>query len=283
MSKRKLAVQINIEGKDEKTFVVPSFLVQNWKRLLVSAVCLVVGLIGVIVYVTSKQNIDMVASQYSDTLDKVKHENKLLSWNNTTKEKEIIEAKRSFNKIDSTLEIINSKMKKRGLKTIALENAGGPTEEDEGNIELLSTYYEEMLADLDKKLEAVPLGVPHHGRITSRFGYRRNPFTNRGREMHSGIDIKGRIGERVKSTAKGTVVFAGYEGQYGYVVKVKHANNYETRYAHLTKPLVKRGQKIAAGDVIGLLGNTGRSTGPHLHYEILKNNRKVNPEKYFTL
>ena len=84
----------------------------------------------------------------------------------------------------------------------------------------------------------------------------------------------------MKSTAKGTVVFAGYEGQYGYVVKVKHANNYETRYAHLTKPLVKRGQKIAAGDVIGLLGNTGRSTGPHLHYEILKNNRKVNPEKY---
>ena len=61
MSKRKLAVQINIEGKDEKTFVVPSFLVQNWKRLLVSAVCLVVGLVGVIVYVTSKQNIDMVA------------------------------------------------------------------------------------------------------------------------------------------------------------------------------------------------------------------------------
>lgn len=283
MSKRKLAVQIHIEGEDEKTFVVPSFLVQNWKRILVFTVCLVVGLVGGIVYLTSKQNIDLVASQYSDTLDKVKQENKLLSWNNTTKEKEISEAKKSFNKIDSTLEIINSKMKKRGLKTIVLENAGGPTEEDEGNIELLSAYYEEMLANLDKKLENVPLGVPHHGRVTSRFGYRRNPFTNRGREMHSGIDLKGRIGDRVKSTAKGTVVFAGYEGQYGYVVKIKHANNYETRYAHLTKPLVKRGQKVAAGDIIGLLGNTGRSTGPHLHYEILKNNRKVNPEKYFTL
>lgn len=283
MSKRKLAVQINIEGKDEKTFVVPSFLVQNWKRVLVLTVCLVVGLVGGIVYLASKQNIDAVAMQYSDTLDRVKQENKLLSWNNTTKEKEITEAKKSFNKIDSTLEIINSKMKKRGLKTIVLENAGGPSDEDAGNIELLSNYYEEMLANLDRKLENVPLGVPHNGRVTSRFGYRRNPFTNRGREMHSGIDIKGRIGDRVKTTATGRVTFAGYEGQYGYVVKIKHANNYETRYAHLTKPLVKKGQRVAAGDVIGLLGNTGRSTGPHLHYEILKNNRKVNPEKYFTL
>ncbi|HMR20280.1 MAG TPA: M23 family metallopeptidase [Sphingobacterium sp.] len=283
MPKRKLSVQINIEGKDEKTFVVPSFLVQNWKKLLISSVSLIVGMVGIIVYLTTRQNIDAVTSHYTDTLDKVTQENKLLSWNNSTKEKEINKAKKSFNKIDSTLEIINSKMKKRGLKTIALENAGGPVEMDEENIELLSSYYEEMLADLDKKLESIPLGTPHHGRITSRFGYRRNPFTNRGREMHSGIDLKGRTGDRVKSTAKGTVIFSGYEGQYGYVVKIKHADNYETRYAHLSRPLVKRGQKVAAGDIIGLLGSTGRSTGPHLHYEILKNNKKINPEKYFSL
>lgn len=283
MSKRKLSVQINIEGKDEKTFVVPSFLVQNWKRLLISSVSLIVGMLGVIIYMTTKQNIDAVASQYTDTLDKVNQKNRLLSWNNSMNEKEINEAKKSFNKIDSTLEIINSKMKKRGLKAIALENAGGPIETDEENIEMLSTYYQEVLADLDKKLESIPLGIPHNGRITSRFGYRRNPFTNRGREMHSGIDLKGRTGDRVKSTATGTVAFSGYEGQYGYVVKIKHANNYETRYAHLSKPLVKRGQKVAAGDIIGLLGSTGRSTGPHLHYEILKNNKKINPEKYFSL
>lgn len=283
MSKRKLAVQINIEGKDQKTFVVPSVLVQNWKKILISSLGLVIGLVGIIVYMTTKQNMNAVASQYTDTLDKVNQENKLLSWNNSTKEKEINEVKKSFNKIDSTLEIINSKMKKRGLKTIALENAGGPIETDEDNFELLSNYYEEVLTDLDRKLESLPLGVPHHGRITSRFGYRRNPFTNRGREMHSGVDLKGRTGDRVKSTAKGTVTFSGYEGQYGYVVKIKHANNFETRYAHLSKPLVKKGQKIAAGDIIGLLGSTGRSTGPHLHYEILKNNKKVNPEKYFSL
>jgi murein DD-endopeptidase MepM/ murein hydrolase activator NlpD len=239
--------------------------------------------LGIIIYTATQKNIDAVASQYTDTLDKMNQQNKLLSWNNSTKEKEINEAKKSFNKIDSTLEIINAKMKKRGLKTIALENAGGPVETDEENFELLSAYYEEVLMDLDEKLESLPLGVPHHGKITSRFGYRRNPFTNRGREMHSGVDLKGRTGDRVKSTAKGTVLFSGYEGQYGYVVKIKHANNYETRYAHLSKPLVKKGQKIAAGDIIGLLGSTGRSTGPHLHYEILKNKKKINPEKYFSL
>jgi len=283
MLKNKLSIQINIEGKKEKSFVVPSFFVKNWKKLTVSALGLVLGLFGTIIYLVSKQKADTITSQYTETLNQVNQKNELLSKGKSDSDKEVNEAKKSFNKIDSTLEIINSKMKKRGLKTIALENAGGPIEVDEENIELMSSYYEEALAELDKKLESLPIGVPHHGKITSKFGYRRNPFTNRGREMHSGVDLKGTTGDRIKSTAKGVVSFAGYEGDYGYVVKIKHANSYETRYAHLAKPLVKKGEKVAAGDIVGLLGSTGRSTGPHLHYEILKNDKKINPEKYFAL
>lgn len=283
MLKNKLSIQINIEGKEEKNFAVPTFLVKNWKKLTVSSLGLVIGLFSVIVYLAAKQKADAITSQYTETLNQVTRTNKLLSMSKSESEKEVDEAKKSFNKIDSALDIINKKMKKRGLKTIALENAGGPVEADEGNMELMSAYYEEVLAELDKKLESLPIGIPHHGKITSKFGYRRNPFTNRGREMHSGIDLKGRTGDRIKSTAKGVVVFSGYERDYGYVVKIKHANSYETRYAHLSKPLVRKGERIAAGEIIGLLGSTGRSTGPHLHYEILKNNKKVNPQKYFNL
>ncbi len=282
MLKNKLCIQISIEGKEEKNFVVPSFFVKYWKKLAFSSLGLIVVLFSVIIYLATKQKEEAIMSQYTDALNEVHQKNKLLSMRKSESEKEIGEAKKSFNKIDSTLESINKKMKKRGLKTIALENAGGPVEADEENIELMSSYYEEALTELDKKLENLPIGVPHPGKITSKFGYRRNPFTNRGREMHSGVDLKGRTGDRIKSTAKGIVSFAGHEGDYGYVVKIKHTNSYETRYAHLSKPLVRKGERIAAGDIIGLMGSTGRSTGPHLHYEILKNNKKINPQKYFS-
>ena len=282
MLKNKLSIQISIEGKEEKNFVVPSFFVKYWKKLAFSSLGLIVVLFSVIIYLATKQKEEAITSQYTEALHKVHQKNKLLSMRKSESEKEIGEAKKSFNKIDSTLESINKKMKKRGLQTIVLENAGGPVEADEENIELMSSYYEEALTELDKKLENLPIGIPHPGRITSKFGYRRNPFTNRGREMHSGVDLKGRTGDRIKSTAKGVVSFAGYEGDYGYVVKIKHANRYETRYAHLSRPLVRKGARIAAGDIIGLMGSTGRSTGPHLHYEILKNNKKINPQKYFS-
>ncbi|ERJ58412.1 hypothetical protein M472_06495 [Sphingobacterium paucimobilis HER1398] len=222
-------------------------------------------------------------SRYEATLNQINQKNRQLSLKRVENERGILEAKKSFNKIDSTLAIINQKMKKRGLKTIALQNAGGPTEPDEENIDLLSEYYEEALKDLDNKLSSLPIGIPHHGRVTSKFGYRANPFTNRGREMHSGVDLKGNTGDPIKATASGKVTFSGYEGEYGNVVKIEHKNGYETRYAHLSKTKVKKGETVDAGKTVGLLGSTGRSTGPHLHYEILKDDKKINPEKYFKL
>nr|WP_262896203.1 M23 family metallopeptidase [Sphingobacterium faecale] len=101
--------------------------------------------------------------------------------------------------------------------------------------------------------------------------------------MHSGVDLKGNTGDPIKATASGKVTFSGYEGEYGNVVKIKHKNGYETRYAHLSKTKVKKGETVDAGKTVGLLGSTGRSTGPHLHYEILKDDKKINPEKYFKL
>lgn len=283
MLQKKSSIRISIEGEAEKKLEIPTFLVKHWRSSLVATLSLVSLLISVLVYVTSQKKANDISSQYEATLTKINKEKRLLSLSQDETAKTVEEAKKSFDKIDSTLEIINSKMRKRGLKAIPMPNVGGPVEKDTLNIELLSDYYEEVLKDLDEKLSNTPLGRPHSGRISSRFGYRRNPFTNRGRELHSGIDLKGRTGELVKATATGRVIFAGYEGQYGNVVKIRHANNYETRYAHLSRTLVKRGDRIEAGTNIGRIGSTGRSTGPHLHYEILKNNKKVNPEKYFYL
>ncbi len=283
MLKKKSSVRISVEGHSDKKLEIPTFFVKHWQKVLAVTITLIFTLVGSLIYFTSQQKAESISSQYEASLDKVLEEKRLLSLSQDQTEKTVEEAKKSFVKIDSTLEIINNKMKKRGLKTISLANAGGPVENDITNIDLITDHYEEVLKELDKKLSSLPFGVPHPGDISSRFGYRNNPFTNRGIEMHSGIDIKGQTGDRIKSTASGTVVFADYEGDYGFVVKIKHSNGFETRYAHLSGILVRKGQKVEAGSEVGMLGSTGRSTGPHLHYEILKDNKKINPEKYFSL
>ena len=115
---------------------------------------------------------------------------------------------------------------------------------------------------------------PYYGSVTSRYGARW------GRN-HNGIDYGGRTGDPVKAADGGTVTFAGWNnGGYGYMVIINHGNGKETYYAHLNSVGVKKGQKVAQGSVIGRLGNTGRSTGPHLHFEIRINGRPVNPAGY---
>ena len=122
---------------------------------------------------------------------------------------------------------------------------------------------------------------PVWGRITSPFGYRIHPFTG-AYIMHEGLDISGNIGTPIKSTADGIVSFVGFKDYFGRVVMISHpASGYKTVFAHLQKPAVVEGQAIKRGDLVGYLGNTGRSTGPHLHYEVHRWNDLVNPMDYF--
>ena len=143
-------------------------------------------------------------------------------------------------------------------------------------------YNEQQLTYLLEEIQSVPLGFPHQGRMTSGFGERIHPIT-RAISMHEGIDLSGVIGAPVKSTASGIVVFAGRNEGYGNVVKIQHEHGYMTVYAHLSKIQVSDGQLVHAGDIIGNLGDTGRSTGPHLHYEVRYNNMPVNPTSYLSL
>ncbi len=126
----------------------------------------------------------------------------------------------------------------------------------------------------------MPLGIPVWGRLTSGFGIRKDPFSGRWRP-HYGVDINARYGTKVKATGEGVVVFAGNKGNgYGLYIDINHGNGFVTRYAHLSKIYVRPGQKVKRGQVIGAVGSSGYSTGAHLHYEIIKNGKKINPIFY---
>jgi murein DD-endopeptidase MepM/ murein hydrolase activator NlpD len=114
------------------------------------------------------------------------------------------------------------------------------------------------------------------GYLSSTFGMRKDPFNGRLRK-HNGIDLAGPRGSDIMSVAAGTVIFSGRKGGYGRVVEIKHANGMVSRYAHLQESMVTVNQEIVAGEKIALLGTSGRSTGPHLHLEILKNNINIDP------
>ncbi len=132
---------------------------------------------------------------------------------------------------------------------------------------------------------AFPDGKPVAGeaKVSSEFGLRSNPFGGSRYEVHEGIDFAGPVGRPILATADGTVVKADYERGYGNHVEIDHGYQYETLYAHLSRMTVKMGDQVQRGDIIGYLGNTGRSSGPHLHYGIYRNGQAVNPRYFLKL
>lgn len=120
---------------------------------------------------------------------------------------------------------------------------------------------------------------PTQGWVSSRFGYRTSPFTMQ-REFHKGLDISAPQGTPIYAPAKGKVTFSGRDGGYGLTMTVDHGTGITTRYAHLHSVAVKAGQKITRGQLLAYVGSTGRSTGPHLHYEVRLNGVPVNPMRY---
>lgn len=129
-------------------------------------------------------------------------------------------------------------------------------------------------------LSSIPDIKPVSGSITSAFGNRIHPVYNIPL-FHSGIDFSAAEGTRVQSTGDGIIAFSGYDKGYGQKITINHGYSYKTIYAHLSKSLVRQGQRVKRGEIIALSGNTGLSTGPHLHYEVQKDNVKVNPTAYF--
>ena len=134
------------------------------------------------------------------------------------------------------------------------------------------------LSRIESNKARKPQGWPvNYPVVSSRFGYRISPFTGK-REIHRGIDISGKVGNHISAVASGIVKRAGNYGHYGNLVEIKHADGYRTLYAHNSHLLVRKNDMVKKGQRIALLGNTGRSTGPHLHFEVLKNGKRIDPQ-----
>jgi murein DD-endopeptidase MepM/ murein hydrolase activator NlpD len=152
-------------------------------------------------------------------------------------------------------------------------------------IEQPDTETDDLLYKTDQYLDTIrslPLGTPVQGNITSRFGKRKDPL-NKKSAFHPGVDIRGKRGEKIYATADGVVIKSYRNGGYGNYVTIDHGNGYTTSFAHMKKYLVQKGDRVERGQVIGLVGNTGRSTGPHLHYEIALDDKVINPYKFMKI
>jgi murein DD-endopeptidase MepM/ murein hydrolase activator NlpD len=188
-------------------------------------------------------------------------------------------------RLDERSRMIESVMSRIGVdvkvgRKKSTANSGGPF------IAVDEKYSESLLTRSDnyiKTIRRMPLGYPMQGKLTSGFGRRSDPFNHRP-AFHAGIDLKGNIGKEIKATADGIVETSSYDKNgFGNFVVLRHGNGYETLFGHMSKRLVKEGEKIQRGQLIGLMGNTGRSTGPHLHYEVHYKGEPINPKKYLSV
>ncbi|MBN2675721.1 MAG: peptidoglycan DD-metalloendopeptidase family protein [Alphaproteobacteria bacterium] len=197
------------------------------------------------------------------------------------------EFEKKYAGIHHTLDLLGLKNEEVLLAKLEKEESVGgpfvPLEEKELPTESLSQKFRAMKdkvnlwEGLSKMEEMLPVGNPVEDmRITSRFGPRKDPFTGQS-ATHNGIDFSGKTGTPLYSVARGHVVRAGLRGAYGYAVEVDHGLGFSTLYAHLSKITVDVGDEIKERDIVGLAGSTGRSTGPHLHYEVRYNGRPINP------
>lgn len=268
MLKEKTSVHfVNTQGDGSRVMLVPTFILFYWRKILISFVALFVAfglLLGFFIYQKTSEH----------------YQEELARANFIKRQIDLQQLRKSFRSIDETIDKINLYMKKRGLQATPLENVGMA---DQFKIRNINDVTEDYDFQLDKALETIadtPIGIPHRGRITSQFGNRNNPFSGTGSERHAGIDFKGNTGEPVSVTAQGKISFAGVKGGYGNCIIVDHGFHLKTLYGHLSRILVRAGQTVVVGQKIGEIGSTGRSTGPHLHYEIHQNGQRIDPENY---
>lgn len=175
-----------------------------------------------------------------------------------------------------------------GLSDSVRPGLGGPSTPGEGSGEvarqsaLLSSQLSLLENQFSRRSELIastPTVSPVHGTVNSGFGIRPDPFTGQP-AYHEGVDISTPRSEPVVATADGIVLRSGWAGEYGKAIAIAHGDRYETLYGHLEQTLVTEGQRVHRGDRVGLVGSTGRSTAPHLHYEVHVDGRAVNPLEY---
>ncbi|MFQ5788254.1 MAG: M23 family metallopeptidase, partial [Thermodesulfobacteriota bacterium] len=219
---------------------------------------------------------EISASQKRELIDQLNNQTDVLS--EMTKDELILKSR--LIEIEEKLLEMEELLDKKGInKKLAVGGEYIPAD----SLDL--SYFDNMEKGIDELFNAMkgfPLGKPIKTHIESDFGYRKDPFHSKP-AFHPGIDFDAKYGQTVFATADGIVEKAGWYHSYGRTVIINHQNGYQTLYGHLSKVTVKNGQKVNTGDIIGKAGSTGRSTGTHLHYEILNGGKKINPSKFLTL
>ncbi|WIF94852.1 M23 family metallopeptidase [Caminicella sporogenes] len=230
------------------------------------------------------KNLNTINKEQQAELDKLKNTSKIvfdklsqlhalenkvrnmLGLKNSKENDKIKATSRSFNR---TILLNKDLTNKESINTIA------------SIIDTEKNNYDKLIKDIDKQLKYLnckPNLWPVKGKITSKFGYRIHPFSKR-RDFHKGLDIANKEGTNILAAGSGIVTYSGYNGSYGNVIVISHGYGYKSVYAHNKINLVKVGEKVKKGQVIAKLGNTGRSTGPHLHFEIHYNGIQIDPLK----
>ena len=278
MNRKKQKTTILFVNKNShaiKPIQVSNSLIANWKKYLCVVSFIFLSLVSVIIYLTSNK---IQQTKLQETLSL-----KLHSMRTLISQVDTSAVRKKFTKIDNELTTINDFLKARGIKSSIKEAKGGEMDNDIISTAEISNFYESYLNRIIYDISYTPLGLPYPGSLTSTFGHRENPFGGNAVETHKGLDISGPMGAAVKAMAKGEVAFAGLKGGFGNCIILKHGNGFETLYGHLSKILVHAGEQIDIGRQIGNIGSTGRSTGPHLHYEVHHNGQQINPENFLTL
>lgn len=221
--------------------------------------------------------------------------------------------KAKFSEIDQSIRHLNHFLSSRNLPNSNFLTLNKDSLSKSVYLTQISNRYSQYLVNLEQKLKEIPLGSPTSGYISSNFGNRIHPIPSKASltvvsdeqsikdstesrnpnmkpiqtyakiQFHKGIDFAVPIGTDVRCTAIGKVVFAGIKEGYGHCVIISHGNGLATLYAHLSKILVTPNEKVNLNQVIAKSGNSGRSTGPHLHYEVHQNNTPINPKLFLNL
>jgi murein DD-endopeptidase MepM/ murein hydrolase activator NlpD len=284
--------------KEPITLQIPLLWIQSF--FIVLAISFFMFLIGILQYMDYKKDVQEL-KYYAVEVNKMKREFAQVSG-------DLIQLQQLLNEMKTVEEKIRTQAKLESVSTpasIQLTAVGGPSDAEAKGLkntvvsltiprtkEQVDQLLAETPAQLEKfehlliqiedkneKLAAIPSIYPSYGRITSIFGYRKDPFTRRS-AFHRGMDIANRPNTPVYATANGTVTHAKYNGGHGKQVAINHRNGIVTTYSHLRKYVIEAGEQVEKGQLIGYMGTTGRSTGTHLHYEIVINGKPVNPANY---
>ena len=267
-------VTVLIIGNDDeevKSFELNRSLFTNYKKYLIYAGSALLAVF--VIFMT------IFAYSVKVSIDKSSLNSQLSTVNEKLNQYDSLQLSQKLNRIDNNLSMIDGYLKERGL--LQMENTGGvpSSRRVEAQYDKIS-FYENQSEVFYHTLRDLPIGYPYGGYRSSDYGYRRNPFGGFSSEFHSGVDLKGPMGDPIYATGDGIVNRCDWYNGYGNAVVIDHKSGYQSLFGHLSRVNVVQGQQVKAGDVIGFLGSTGRSTGPHLHYEIRKDGNDISPEPF---